>query len=195
MPARPLAQENSSVSATLITAGLTIVATLLGAVVSGAFQERAAERSVRVTHGEAVRRDRLEAITALACAASDHRRALWVRGDAVLKGAAAERIDDLRGESHMTRSAVTRPLVALRVLIEDPAVRAAADRMITLTYAIRQAIPTAADTDRDTARQRLTEARETAKSAHDDFVNTAARYLSPDMPSATPHPTSEEPTR
>ncbi|MGW5679319.1 hypothetical protein ACWEV4_30280 [Streptomyces sp. NPDC003860] len=182
--------------ATLVTAALTIVATLLGAIVSGRFQERAAERQVRVTHGETIRRDRLEAVTALACAASDHRRALWMRGDAVLKNAGADRIETLRGESHMTRSAVTRPLVALRVLIEDPAVRAAADRMITLTYAIRQAVPTTAAGDHgDAAKQRLTEAREAAKVAHDDFVNTAARYLSPAMPTATPHPTSEEPTR
>ncbi|MEU2179846.1 hypothetical protein [Streptomyces thermolilacinus] len=165
--------------ATLITAGLAIVATLLGAIVSGRFQERAAERQVRVSHGEAIRRDRLEAVTALACAASDHRTAMWMRGDAILKGAGTERIEALRGESHMTRSAVTRPLVALRVLIEDQAVRAAADHMITLTYAIRDAYATTED---------LTAAREAAKAAHDDFVNAAARYLRP----ASTHPTFEQ---
>ena len=181
---------------TLITAALAIVATLLGAIVSGRFQERAAERGVRASHGEAIRRDRLEAVTALACAASDHRTTMWRRGDAVLKGAGADQIETLRGESHMTRSAITRPLVALRVLIEDQDVRAAADHMITLTYAIRQAVPTAAvGTDREAAKQRLTEAREAAKVAHDNFVDTAARYLSPAMPTATPHPTFEEPTR
>ncbi|MFJ4633902.1 hypothetical protein [Streptomyces sp. NPDC088847] len=181
---------------TLITAALAIVATLLGAIVSGRFQERAADRQVHAAHGETIRRDRLEAVTALACAASDHRTAMWRRGDAVLKQAGPERIETLRGESHMTRSAVTRPLVALRVLIEDPAVRAAADRMVTLTYAIRQAIPTAtAGTDLRAAKQRLTEARETAKVAADEFVDTAARYLRPAMPTVTPHPTPEEPTR
>lgn len=154
--------------ATVVTAVLAVVATLLGAIVSGRFQERAAERSVRVNHGEAIRRDRLEAVTALACAASDHRRAMWMRGDAVLKGAGAERIEALRGESHMTRSAVTRPLMALRVLIEDQAVRAAADRMVTLTYAMRDACGTT---------EELTAAREAAKVAHDDFVDAAARYL------------------
>ncbi|MET9365579.1 hypothetical protein ABZX93_32335 [Streptomyces sp. NPDC006632] len=169
--------------ATLITAALAIVATLLGAIVSGRFQERAAERQVRVSHGEAIRRDRLEAVTALACAASDHRATMWRRGDAVLKGAGTDRIEALRGESHMTRSAVTRPLVALRVLFEDQTVRAAADRMITLTYAIRDAYATTED---------LTAAREAAKVAHDDFVNAAARYLRP----ASTHPTFEqEPTR
>ncbi|MDP9607763.1 hypothetical protein [Streptomyces demainii] len=167
--------------ATVVTAGLAVIATLLGAIVSGRFQERAAERSVRANHGEAIRRDRLEAVTALACAASDHRTAMWMRGDAILKAASTERIEALRGESHMTRSAVTRPLVALRVLIEDQAVRAAADRMITLTYAIRDAYTTTED---------LTAAREAAKAAHDDFVNTAARYLHP----ASTHPTFEQET-
>ncbi|GHE56298.1 hypothetical protein GCM10018785_26990 [Streptomyces longispororuber] len=181
---------------TLATAALTIVATLLGAILSGRAQERAAERQVRVTHTETIRRDRLKAITELACAASDHRTMLWRRGDAVLKNADPERIEALRGESHVTRNAVTHPLTALRVLIQDPAVRTTADRMITLTYAIRQAIPTAPiGADPNAAKQRLTEAREAAKVAHDDFVDTAARYLNPAMPTATPHPTPEEPTR
>ncbi|MFI5775409.1 hypothetical protein ACIA74_44970 [Streptomyces sp. NPDC051658] len=48
---------------TLLTAALAIMGTLLGSIVSGRFQERAAERSVRANHGEAIRRDRLEAVT------------------------------------------------------------------------------------------------------------------------------------
>ncbi|MGW7400971.1 hypothetical protein ACWGH7_31405 [Streptomyces cyaneofuscatus] len=70
--------------AVLVPADLAVVATLLGAVVSGRFQERAAERQICVTHSETIRRDRLEAVTALACAASDHRTAMWTRGDAIL---------------------------------------------------------------------------------------------------------------
>lgn len=153
---------------TLVTAALAIIGTLLGSIVSGRFQERAAERSVRVNHGEAIRRDRLEAVTALASTASDHRRTMWMRGDAILKQAGSERIEALRGESHMTRSAVTRPLVALRVLIEDQAVRSAADEMITLTYALRDAYATS---------EELSAAREAAKVAHDQFVDAAAGYL------------------
>lgn len=163
----------------LVPASLAVVATLLGAVVSGRFQERAAERQIRVTHGQTIRRDRLEAVTALACAASDHRTAMWRRGDATLTGAGTERVETLRGESHMTRSAITRPLIALRVLIEDQAVRAAADRMIELTYAMRDAYAPTED---------LTAAREAAKDAHDTFVNTAAHYLRP----VGNHPTSEQ---
>ncbi|MFJ4329132.1 hypothetical protein ACIP3A_39315 [Streptomyces tricolor] len=153
---------------TLVTAALAIVGTLLGSIVSGRFQERAAERSVRVSHSETSRRDRLEAVTALACAASDHRRTMWMRGDAILKGAGADRIQALRSESHLTRSQVTRPLVTMRVLITDPAVRAAADHMITLTYAIRDSFGSI---------EELTAAREAAMVAHDQFVDTAACYL------------------
>ncbi|MFJ6792105.1 hypothetical protein [Streptomyces angustmyceticus] len=68
----------------------------------------------------------------------------------------------------MTRSAVTRQLVALRVLIEDQAVRAAADEMVTLTYAMRDADGTTGE---------LAGAREAALAAHDAFVDAAARYL------------------
>ncbi|MFF5254861.1 hypothetical protein ACFY4K_22860 [Streptomyces leeuwenhoekii] len=153
---------------TIVTAALAIVGTLLGAIVSGRYQERAADRSVRVSHSEVLRRERLEAVTALACAVSDHRRAMWLRGDALLRQAPADRVEALRSESHETRSAVTRPLVALRILIEDHEVRAAADRVVTLTYAIRDAYESA---------DALSEAREAAKDAHDDFVNAAARYL------------------
>lgn len=63
------------------------------------------------------------------------------------------------------------------VLIEDQAVRATADRMITLAYALRDAYAST---------EALTAAREAAKTAHDDFVNTAAHYLRP----ASTHPTS-----
>ncbi|MFJ9931426.1 hypothetical protein ACIRU5_36095 [Streptomyces misionensis] len=153
---------------TLVTAALAIVGTLLGSIVSGRFQERAAERSDRVSRDETIRRDRLEAVTALGCAASDHRRTMWMRGDAILKGADAERIQALRSESHQTRSQVTRPLVAMRVLVTDPLVRAAADHMITLTYAIRDSFGST---------EELTAAREAAMVAHDQFVDTAARYL------------------
>ena len=54
------------------------------------------------------------------------------------------------------------------MLIEDQAVRDAADEMVTLTYAMRQSYATTGE---------LTEAREAAKVAHDRFVDVAARYL------------------
>ncbi|MFH8797580.1 hypothetical protein [Streptomyces sp. NPDC017941] len=172
--------------APLITTALAVLGTLAGATVSGRAQERAAAQVVRVQTDEDLRRDRTEAVIELACAASDHRRALWRRGDAVLKDASTQRTESLREESHLTRGALNRPLIALRVLIEDQDVRAAADHMVTLTHAIRDAYATA---------RALTAAREAAMVAHDQFVDAAARYLTPAAPTAHPRPTSEETAR
>lgn len=147
---------------------LAIAGTLLGAVVSGVFQHRSAAQSARTALNQQLRRDRLEAVTALATAVSEHRRTMWMRGDAQLKAAPAERVRALKSESHLTRGAVTRPLVALRILVTDPGVRAAADAMVTATYALRDAYTSTGD---------LTQARETAKDAHDAFVDQAAHYL------------------
>ncbi|MFF4484693.1 hypothetical protein ACFY1A_48200 [Streptomyces sp. NPDC001520] len=147
---------------------LAVVGTLLGAVVSGLFQHKSAGRTEQTARREQHRREQLDAITTLAQAISDHRRAMWMRGDAKLKHHSAERQQELRGESHLTRSAVTRPLVAMRLLVTDPAVRTAADHMVTLTYAMRNA---------DTSTDHLTEARAAALDAHDAFVNAAAAYL------------------
>ncbi|WP_432140081.1 hypothetical protein [Streptomyces sp. bgisy154] len=153
---------------TILTTILAVLGTLAGSVVTGRYQRRSAEHAERVARNEALRRDRLAAVTELAAAVSDHRAAMWVRGDAKLKGAAPDRLADLRSRSHQTRSAITRPLVALRVLITDPDVRQAADAMVTATHALR-----GADTDTDV----LTRARQTAVASHDHFVDVAAAYL------------------
>lgn len=147
---------------------IAIVGTLLGAAVSGLIQHKSAGQTLKANRGEQQRRDQLAAMTDLASAISDHRTAMWMRGDAKLAGADAGRVTELRGKSHVTRSAVTRPLVSLRILVTDPAVRAAADEMVTLTYAMRQA---------DTSETELTEARAAAMNAHDRFVDAAARHL------------------
>lgn len=152
----------------LLVAVIAITGTLLGAFVSGKFQERAAGRTESAARGDQLRRDRLQAVTDLAEVISIHRSLMWRRGDAVIEGAGAERIDDLRAQTQESRSQVTRPLVALRILITDPAVRAATDRMVTLTYAMRDAYTT---TDA------LTRARQDAKNACDDFVEAAAAYF------------------
>lgn len=153
---------------TILTTILAVLGTLAGAIVSGWYQRRSAEHAERVARGEALRRDRLAAVTDLAAAVSDHRAAMWARGDAKLKGDAPERLADLRSRSHQTRSAITRPRVALRVLITDPVVRQAADVMVIATHALREA-----DTDTDV----LTRARQEALASHDHFVNVAAAYL------------------
>jgi hypothetical protein len=152
----------------VITTIIAVAGTLLGAIVSGLFQHRAASRTENVARTEQHRRDQLEAVTALAVAISDHRSAMWVRGDAVLKNDPADRVRELQTRSHATRSAVTRPQVALRLHITDTDVRQAADAMVSATYAIRDATTSTDD---------LSRARERALQAHDHFVDVAAQYL------------------
>lgn len=158
---------------------IAVVGTLLGAVVSGKFQERAANRVEAGARGEQLRRDRLNAVQDLAEAISTHRSLMWRRGDAVLKGSPADRVEALRIQTQESRSRITRPLVGLRLLVTDPAVRTAANRMITLTYAIRETHRTAPEGEeaRAAAVADLTKAREEARQAHDDFVEAAAAYF------------------
>ncbi|MBD2829950.1 hypothetical protein ID875_21570 [Streptomyces globisporus] len=153
---------------TIITTFLAVLGTLAGSIVTGRYQRRSAERAERFARDEALRRDRLAAVADLAAAISDHRTAMWARGDAKLNNAVPDRLADLRSRSHQTRSAVTRPLVALRVLITDPAVRQAADAMVSATHALR-----GADADADA----LGRAHREAQASYDRFVNVTATYL------------------
>lgn len=151
----------------MLATALAIAGTLLGAIVTGLFQQTSARRTQTGARGDQARRDAFDAVTSLATAISDHRRAMWMRADARFTGATEDRVQDLRDASHLTRSAVTRPHVALRLHITNRAVRDAADAMVTATYAMR-------DADTNTA---LAQARTTAIDAHDQFIDTAAQYL------------------
>ncbi|MFD3716266.1 hypothetical protein [Streptomyces sp. NPDC058677] len=151
----------------LATAVIAVLGTLLGSVVTGRFQERAADRTERETRRRNERSEQLAAITGLAEAVSAHRSMMWRRGDAKFRGD-DDRHQELRIRSHETRAAVTAPLVALRLLVTDPELRAAADRMVDTTFGMRHQ-----DADADT----LNTARVAALTAHDAFVDAAARYM------------------
>ncbi|MCA1221312.1 hypothetical protein [Streptomyces sp. 8L] len=152
---------------------LAVIGTLLGSIVTGTFQHLAAGRAERAAASAQLRRDRLDAVTALASAGSDHRRALWMRGEARLRGASNDVLEELRTESHGTRSAITRPLVALRLLVPDAAIHAAAQAMVVATYDMVDAASIG----------ELTSAQDTARAAHDRFIDAAARIE--ELPSAT----------
>lgn len=118
----------------MIATVLAVIGTLLGSIVTGTFQHLSAGRAERAAASEQVRRDRFDAVTTLASVGSDHRRALWMRGEALLRGAHDVELEELRARSHVTRSAITRPLVALRLLVPDPAVHVTAQAMVVATY-------------------------------------------------------------
>ncbi|MET9293832.1 pRL2-23 [Streptomyces sp. NPDC003077] len=147
---------------------IAVVGTLAGALVSGLLQHRVARADRIEARREQVRRDRMHAVTSLATALSDHRRAMWELYDATLTDQPAQRVQELRDESHRTRSAITEPAVRVRLLIADEAVRAAAAQATTATYVIRDA----------TGLDDLQARRHAALCAHDAFVDAAGTFLS-----------------
>ncbi|MGR3939435.1 hypothetical protein [Streptomyces sp. BRA346] len=158
----------------MITTIVAVVGTLLGAVVSGVFTQLTARRSEKVDRAERRRTELLETMRALSAAVSAHRKAMYKRGEARLRGASAERIEQLRDKSHDTRDAVQEPLATIRLLVQDAAVLAATDEMITATFGMRRADGT---TDANLTQEGLTTARQKAADAHDHFVAVAAAHL------------------
>ncbi|GHI40070.1 hypothetical protein [Streptomyces violascens] len=145
---------------------VAVVGTLLGSIVTGVFQHLASGRTERAAAAQQLRQDQLDAITNLA-AGADYRRIMRKRGQARLNQASKARQEQLRHESHVIRSTLTQPMTALKVLIPDPRIHAAARAMVQAAYSIRDS----ADADA------LNTAQEAACLAHDDFVNAATQYV------------------
>ncbi|WP_047471779.1 hypothetical protein [Streptomyces sp. M10] len=146
---------------------IAVIGTLAGATLTGAMQTRAARATRAADHAEALRQAAVEAVIALAVAVSDHRRTMWMLGDAQLAGAADDRLLDLQAETHRTRSAITAPAARVQLLVRDEGLRDAARTAITATYAMR---------DPETP-QALTRLRADALTAHDAMVDAASRIL------------------
>ncbi|MEW2265993.1 hypothetical protein ACGF5T_33420 [Streptomyces sp. NPDC047853] len=151
----------------LATSVIAVISTLLGSIVTGRLQERVTNRSEAESRRRELRKEHLDAVKDLAVAVSAHRSMMWRRGDAKFKGD-LERYEELRTRSHETRAAVTAPLVALRILVTDATVRAAANRMVDATFGMRH---------QDTSTEVLNDARVAALTAHDQFVDAAAEYV------------------
>ncbi|WP_345677555.1 protein kilB, partial [Streptomyces platensis] len=115
----------------IAAAVVAVIGTVLGAGVVGV-QQYCAARSQR---REALRDRALKALCQLSTALADHRCAMWVREDLRLSGAAPADVAAAREASHVTRSAVTAPQVALMALL--PQVRAEVDAAVRATYEMR----------------------------------------------------------
>ncbi len=144
---------------------IAVVGTLAGAVTAGTLQARAGQAQRQEARSEARRAERLTAVTELVTALANHRRAMWLREDERLGGAATDVVAELRAASHETRSAVTSPMVRLTVLA--PALRDTAAAAEQATYALRDAL------DRET----LADLREQALRAADRLVAEAGELL------------------
>ncbi|MFJ4343627.1 MULTISPECIES: protein kilB [unclassified Streptomyces] len=149
----------------MLTTVIAVLGTLLGAVVAGLINNRAARTARDVARGDQRRNTELEAVTAFASAVAAHRRAMVVREDLRLSGADPEHVAAARAESHATRSAIEAPKVRVSILV--PALAPAATEAAQASYALRGA----ADS------RRLDLLREHAIKAADNFTAAAARHF------------------
>lgn len=141
---------------------LAVVSTLAGVLLASLLQQRQQRADRTHAAAENHRLAGLDAVTALATALADHRRAMWIRESTRLRG------DDwtaARAASHTTRAAVTSPHVRVRVLL--PELAGAAQTAVDATYGIRNA----ADHDA------LDQARDRALEAVERFVTDAGASL------------------
>ncbi|MGW5677547.1 protein kilB [Streptomyces sp. NPDC003860] len=121
----------------MLAALIAVLGTLAGTIAAYLLQQRGARTDRAAVAVDTERRDRVAAVTALAVALADHRRAMWVREDARLSGAPAADVAAARSESHVTRSALTAPLTTLAILA--PGLKAAAQAAAQATYDLRGA--------------------------------------------------------
>ncbi|MEV7898258.1 protein kilB [Streptomyces cyaneofuscatus] len=146
----------------MLTAVVAVVGTLAGSLLTGVLQH-VLQRAQRVSAEASARRmEGLDAVAALASALADHRRAMSVREEIRLAGGDWSAA---RTESHLTRSAITGPLLRVQLLL--PGLAPAAQSAAQAAYGMREA-GTAAE---------LQEAREHAIQASDALVGAAAVTL------------------
>ncbi|MFJ5733937.1 protein kilB [Streptomyces microflavus] len=146
----------------MLTAVVAVVGTLAGSLATGMLAHFA-QRAQRVAAEVSARRAGvLEAVSALVSALADHRRAMAVRQQLRLDGGDWSAV---RTESHTTRSAISAPLLRLRLL--EPALAATAQSAAQAVYAMREA----------TTEAGLQEAREHAIRESDELVDAAGATL------------------
>ncbi|MFE3907316.1 protein kilB [Streptomyces sp. NPDC059153] len=146
----------------IAAAVVAVVGTVLGAAVVGVQQYFA----VRAQRRQSLRDRAMTALGDLSVALADHRRTMWTREDLRLSGAAPADVAAAREASHVTRSAVTAPQVALTVLL--PQLRIDIEATVRAAYAMRGARNA----------EVLASRREEAVSAADALTAAAARILS-----------------
>lgn len=148
----------------MLAVSIAVMGTLAGSFLTGALQHHA-QRAQRVAAELSARRSAgLDAVADLSVPLADHRRAMLVREEIRLAGGDWS---TARSESHLTRSAVTAPLLRVRLLLPEVAV--AAQLAVQAAYEVRAADSPAA----------LQEARERAIRAADGLVAAAGTALAP----------------
>ncbi|MFG2220159.1 protein kilB [Streptomyces sp. NPDC048685] len=146
----------------IAAAVVAVVGTVLGAGVVGVQQYY----TVRAQRRQSLRDRAMTALGDLSVALADHRHKMWTREDLRLSGAAPAEVAAAREASHVTRSAVTAPQVALTVLL--PTLRLDIDSAVRAAYEMRGA----------QSAEVLAARREEAVAAADALTASAAYILS-----------------
>ena len=140
---------------------VAVIGTLAGTLVANVVQAWTARTARRETR----RNDAVTAVAALAAALADHRRAMWVLENRQLTGADQDAVAEAQAANHETRSALTAPLVLVKIL--TPSLAALAQTATQATFAMRGAADSEA----------LEQLRAAARNACDDLVREAGRLF------------------
>jgi hypothetical protein len=143
----------------------TSLVAVLGTLAGGGLTAMVQGRLARASRREARRADALAAVTQLAAALANHRRAMWVVEERRLSGAPEQAVDAAQTERHDTRAAIEVPLHTVAILV--PVLAQPAEDATRATFAMHDAV------DRDA----LTTLRQAAKDAHGRFVAAARVFF------------------
>ncbi|MET9570198.1 hypothetical protein ACFYNW_20790 [Streptomyces virginiae] len=151
----------------MATSLIAVLGTLLGSVVTHAFQQRAARRTEQNALEAQRRQERLDAYGAYAGLLVEFRQAMLHHWFCVHQGRDGEDEAALRRRSFETRANTQQALFRLQLITDDPDLGAAAVEAFTAVGAIDRAPDLAA----------LVTRRDTTRELIDTFVTTARRCV------------------
>ncbi|WP_329177767.1 hypothetical protein [Streptomyces sp. NBC_01477] len=146
------------------TSVVAVAGTLLGSVITYAFQQRANLRSEVFAHSEALRQERMAAYSAFAAAVEDYRHGQATRWYRRLDGPGGAEFGAARDEAHRLRTVARQALYRVKLLTDDPEVTAAAEQAYRDTWDVSNARDQPGHDQRD----------DRARQAVEAFVSRAA---------------------
>lgn len=144
-----------------------MVGTLLGSVITHAFQRLASRRSELFTRSEALRQERIATYSGFAAAVEDYRRGQADRWFRKQENPDGEEFLTARDQAHRLRTAARQALYRVKLLTDDREVVLAAERAYHCTRELSNA------RDRSDRNVRDTEAKQTIE----EFVSCASRLV------------------
>ncbi|CAL9495904.1 hypothetical protein [Streptomyces albus] len=123
----------------LWASAVAVLGTLLGSVVTHAFQRRDARRAEEFARSEALRQERIATYSTFAAAVEDYRHGQsdrWYRSVGDPGGTA---FIAARDEAHRLRTVARQALYRVKLLTDDAQVTAAAERAYRCTWAVSTA--------------------------------------------------------